>query len=162
MYDVHGQPKHYIVRSPLDLTPHGAACYALDNGVCRLCNGPIISIVEDDGAVRAATQSLVKSLGFDVYTFASAPEFLQSQRVAETACLISDVQMPMMSGIELQRVLVERGFQIPMIFVTAFLDPLVKRCAMDAGAIGFLTKPCDGNVLHQLIQDAIRRGGRKA
>jgi FixJ family two-component response regulator len=118
--------------------------------------------VEDDAAVRAATQSLVKSLGFDVYTFASAPEFLQSQRVAETACLISDVQMPMMSGIELQTVLVERGFQIPMIFVTAFLDPLVKRCAMDAGAIGFLTKPCDGNVLHQLIQDAIRRGGRKA
>jgi len=127
-----------------------------------LCIGPIISIVEDDAAVRAATQSLVKSLGFDVYTFASAPEFLQSQRVAETACLISDVQMPMMSGIELQRVLVERGFQIPMIFVTAFLDPLVKRCAMDAGAIGFLTKPCNGKVLHQLIQDAIRRGGRKA
>ena len=127
-----------------------------------MCNGPIISIVEDDGAVRAATQSLVKSLGFDVYTFASPPDFLQSQRVAETACLISDVQMPMMSGIELQRVLVERGFQIPMIFVTAFLDPLVKRCAMDAGAIGFLTKPCNGKVLHQLIQDAIRRGGRKA
>jgi len=127
-----------------------------------LCNGPIISIVEDDAAVRAATQSLVKSLGCDVYTFASAPEFLQSQRVAETACLISDVQMPMMSGIELQTVLVERGFQIPMIFMTAFLDPSVKRCAMDAGAIGFLTKPCDGNVFHQLIQDAIRRGGRKA
>ena len=86
--------------------------------------GPVISIVEDVAAVRAATENLVKSLGFDVYTFASAQEFLQSQRVAETACLISDVQMPMMSGIELQTALVERGFQIPTIFVTAFLDPI--------------------------------------
>ena len=109
-----------------------------------MCNGQIISIVEDDAAVRAATQSLVKSLGFDVYTFASAPDFLQSQRVAETACLISDVQMPMMSGIELQTVLVERGFQIPMIFVTAFLDSLAKRCAMDAGAIVFSPSPAMG------------------
>ena len=127
-----------------------------------MCNGPIISIVEDDGAVRAATQSLVKSLGFDVYTFASAQEFLQSQRVAETACLISDVQMPNMSGIELQTALVERGFQIPTIFVTAFLDPSVKRRAMDAGAVGFLTKPCNGRALFQLIQDAIRQSGGKA
>lgn len=127
-----------------------------------MCNGQIISIVEDDAAVRAATQSLVKSLGFDVYTFASAPEFLQSQRVAETACLISDVQMPNMSGIELQTALVERGFQIPTIFVTAFLDPSVKRRAMDAGAVGFLTKPCNGRALFQLIQDAIRQRGGKA
>jgi FixJ family two-component response regulator len=124
--------------------------------------GPVISIVEDVAAVRAATENLVKSLGFDVYTFASAQEFLQSQRLAETACLISDMQMPMMSGIELQTALLERGFQIPIIFVTAFLDPTVKRRAMDAGAIGFLTKPCNGKVLHQLIQDAIIQGGENA
>ena len=104
----------------------------------------------------------MKSLGFAVYTFASAQEFLQSQSVAETACLISDVQMPNMSGIELQTALIERGFQIPTIFVTAFLDPLVKRRAMDAGAVGFLAKPCNGKVLHQLIQDAIRQGGENA
>jgi len=127
-----------------------------------LSKGPVISIVEDDAAVRAATENLVKSLGFDVYSFASAQEFLQSQGVAETACLISDVQMPMMSGIELQTALVEGGFQIPTIFVTAFLDPMVKRRAMDAGAIGFLTKPCNGKALFQLIQDAIRQGGENA
>jgi FixJ family two-component response regulator len=127
-----------------------------------LSKGQVISIVEDDPAVRAATENLVKSLGFAVYTFASAQEFLQSQHVAQTACLISDVQMPNMSGIELQTVLIERGFQIPTIFVTAFLDPLVKRRAMDAGAVGFLTKPCNGEVLHQLIQDAIRQGGENA
>ena len=124
--------------------------------------GPVISIVEDVAAVRAATENLVKSLGFDVYTFASAQEFLQSQRVAETACLISDVQMPMMSGIELQTALVEGGFRIPTIFVTAFFNPMVKRRAMDAGAIGFLTKPCNGKALFQLIQDAIRQGGENA
>ena len=66
-----------------------------------MSKGPVISIVEDVAAVRAATENLVKSLGFDVYTFSSAQEFLQSQHVAETACLISDVQMPVMSGIEL-------------------------------------------------------------
>jgi FixJ family two-component response regulator len=82
--------------------------------------------------------------------------------MAETACLISDVQMPNMSGIELQTALVERGFQIPTIFVTAFLDPSVKRRAMDAGAVGFLTKPCNGRALFQLIQDAIRQRGGKA
>ena len=127
-----------------------------------MSKGPVISIVEDDAAVRAATENLVKSLGFDVYSFASAQEFLQSRGVAETACLISDVQMPMMSGIELQTALVERGLQIPTIFVTAFLDPTVKRRALDAGAIGFLTKPCNEKVLHQLIQDAIRQGGENA
>jgi FixJ family two-component response regulator len=67
--------------------------------------GPVISIVEDVAAVRAATENLVKSLGFDVCTFSSARDFLQSHQVAETACLISDVQMPMMSGIELQTAL---------------------------------------------------------
>ena len=135
---------------------------ARGNGVFRLSKGPVISIVEDVAAVRAATENLVKSLGFDVYTFASAQEFLQSQRVAETACLISDVQMPIMSGIELQTILIERGFRIPMIFVTAFLDPSVKRRAMDAGAVGFLTKPCNGRALVQLIQDAMRQSGGKA
>jgi FixJ family two-component response regulator len=126
-----------------------------------LGNGPIISIVEDDAAVRAATENLVKSLGFDVYTFASAQEFLQSHHVAETACLISDMQMPNMSGIELQATLVNRGFRIPTIFMTAFPDESVRRRAMDAGAIGFLYKPCDGKALIQFIQDAIRQGGGK-
>ena len=127
-----------------------------------MSKGPVISIVEDVAAVRASTENLVKSLGFDVYSFASAQEFLQSQGVAETACLISDVQMPMMSGIELQTILIERGFQIPIIFVTAFLDPSVKRRAMDAGAVGFLTKPCNGRALFQLIQDAIRQVSENA
>jgi FixJ family two-component response regulator len=122
----------------------------------------VISIVEDDAAVRAATESLVKSVGFDVYTFASAEEFLQSHRVAETACLISDVQMPNMSGVELQANLADRGFWIPTIFMTAFPDESVRRRVMDAGAIGFLHKPFNGKALIQCIRDALSRGGRKA
>ena len=127
-----------------------------------MSKSPIISIVEDDAAVRLATENFVKSLGFDVYTFASAQEFLQSHREAETACLISDVQMPNMSGVELQADLANRGFRIPTIFMTAFPDELVRRRAMAAGAVGFLHKPFNGKVLIQFIQDAISQGGGKA
>jgi FixJ family two-component response regulator len=127
-----------------------------------LSKGPVISIVEDDAAVRAATENLVKALGFDVYTFASAAEFLQSHRVAETVCLISDVQMPNMSGVELQANLADRGFRIPTIFMTAFPDESVKRRAMDAGAVGFLPKPFNAKALIQCIRDAISQGGGKA
>jgi FixJ family two-component response regulator len=122
----------------------------------------VISIVEDDAAIRAATENLVKALGFDVYTFASAVEFIQSHRVTETACLISDVQMPNMSGVELQANLADRGFRIPTIFVTAFPDESVKRRAMDAGAVGFLPKPFNAKALIQCIRDAISQGGGKA
>jgi FixJ family two-component response regulator len=118
--------------------------------------------VEDDAAVRVATENLVKSLGFDVYTFASAQEFLQSHREAETACLISDVQMPNMSGVELHANLANRGFRIPTIFMTAFPDESVRRRAMAAGAVGFLHKPFNGKALIQFIQDAISQGGGKA
>jgi FixJ family two-component response regulator len=127
-----------------------------------LSKGPVISIVEDDAAVRAATENLVKALGFDVYTFASAVEFLQSHRVTETACLISDVQMPNMSGVELQANLADRGFWIPTIFMTAFPDESVKRRAMDAGAVGFLPKPFNAKALIQCIREAISQGGGKA
>jgi FixJ family two-component response regulator len=104
--------------------------------------------MEDDAAVRAATESLVKSLGF-----------LQSHRVAETVCLISDVQMPNMSGVELQANLADRGFRIPTIFMTAFPDESVKRRAMDAGAVGFLHKPFNAKALIQCIQGC-RQPGR--
>jgi FixJ family two-component response regulator len=122
----------------------------------------VISIVEDDAAVRAATENLVKSLGFDVYTFASAEEFLQSHRVAETVCLISDVQMSNMSGVELQAHLAGCGFWIPTIFMTAFPDDSVRRRAIDTGAVGFLHKPFNASDLIQYIRDAISQGGGKA
>jgi len=124
-----------------------------------LNKGPVISIVEDNADVRTATESLVKSHGFDVSAFASAQDFLQSHSLTQTACLISDVQMPVMSGMELQAALAERGLRIPTIFVTAFLDESIKRRAMYAGAVGFLYKPFNGNALIKFVHDAIGRGG---
>jgi FixJ family two-component response regulator len=106
---------------------------------------PLISIVDDDDTLRAATESLVRSLGFKTRTFASAETFLQSPSPRETRCLILDVQMPNMSGIELQERLSELGFTIPIIFVTAYPDESVKQRAMEAGAVAFLLKPLDGH-----------------
>lgn len=120
--------------------------------------GPVISIVEDDAEVRSATESLVRSHGFNVRAFASAQDFLRSHSAAQTACLISDVQMPVMSGMELQAALVDQGFRIPTIFMTAFLDESIKRRAMDAGAVGFLHKPFNGNALIEFVQNAIGVG----
>jgi FixJ family two-component response regulator len=102
---------------------------------------PLISIVDDDDKVRAATESLVRSLGFKTHTFASAESFLRSSSPQETRCLILDVQMPNMSGIELQDRLSKLGFEIPIIFITAYPDEAVRQRAMDAGAVAFLLKP---------------------
>jgi FixJ family two-component response regulator len=92
-------------------------------------NIPLISIVDDDDNVRAATESLVRSLGLKTRTFASAESLLQSSSLLETQCLILDVQMPNMSGIELQDRLLKLGFEIPIIFITAYPDEAVRQLA---------------------------------
>ena len=102
---------------------------------------PLISIVDDDDTVRRATEGLVRSLGLATRTFESAESFLQSSLVSDTRCLILDVQMPGMSGIELQNHLSYLGFDIPIIFVTAYPDETVKARALHAGAVDFLHKP---------------------
>jgi FixJ family two-component response regulator len=104
---------------------------------------PVISIVDDDEMCRSAMENLVASLGFSARTFASAEAFLQSTSVGETRCLILDVQMPKMSGLELQEHLFRHGIDLPVIFITAFPDEAAKARALDAGAICFLHKPSD-------------------
>jgi FixJ family two-component response regulator len=104
---------------------------------------PVISIVDDDDLFRAAMEGLVRSLGFSVRTFPSAESFLQSSSVAETRCLILDVQMGKMSGVDLQDQLSDTGSDIPIIFITAYRDETVKARALDAGAICFLHKPLE-------------------
>jgi FixJ family two-component response regulator len=101
----------------------------------------LIAIVDDDEAVRNATKTLVRSLGYHASTFASADEFLKSERVHDTSCLITDVQMPGLSGIDLQNRLVARGHGIPIIFMTAYPDDKVRARAIKAGAVCFLNKP---------------------
>ena len=102
---------------------------------------PVISIVDDDPSVREATKGLIRSLGFAAEAFASAEEFLQSRRASDTSCLILDVNIPGLSGIALQSVLNARGQQTPIIFITAFPEERTRTRALDAGAVGFLTKP---------------------
>jgi FixJ family two-component response regulator len=109
----------------------------------QLTEIPLISIVDDDDLSRASMEDLVRSLGLSARAFASAGSFLQSTAVAETRCLILDVQMPEMSGIDLQDHLSQRGIDIPIIFITAFPDEATKARALNAGAICFLHKPLD-------------------
>jgi FixJ family two-component response regulator len=116
---------------------------------------PVISIVDDDESVRETTRGLVRSLGYVAATFESAEDFLGSGRVHDTACLISDVQMPGMSGIELQSRLIAEGNRLPVIFITAFPEARARTQALLAGALGFLSKPFNEQKLIDCLELAL-------
>ena len=124
-----------------------------------LAEVPLISIVDDDDLFRAAIEHLVKSLGLTARTFASAESYLQSSWLKETHCLIADVQMPNMSGLELQERLSHLGFDIPIIFITAYPNDAVRTKAINAGAVCFLHKPLDlqGPRVADCLQAALSR-----
>ena len=119
----------------------------------------IISIVDDDESVRVAMSSLVRSLGYQVREFASAADFLASPLRHETACLIADVQMPGMSGLELQDALLARDELVPIIFITAFPADGIRRRAEAAGAVGFFSKPVDSYSIIRCLNAALSRSG---
>ena len=119
---------------------------------------PILSIIDDDDSMRCAMKSLVTSLGLRVHTFRSAEEFLQSPRVEDTSCLITDLQMPGLSGVELQTLLLSQARHVPIILVTGFPEERMRNRAMEAGALGFLSKPFESQTLIQLIEKAIATG----
>src|SRR5262245_10915468 len=116
---------------------------------------PVISIIDDDASVRAGTNRLVRSLGYVGLPFASADEFLRSPEARDSSCVIADVQMPGMSGIELQSLMRSQGSRVPMIFITAFPDEKVRAQALDAGAVCYLTKPFDGLTLIKCLETAL-------
>jgi FixJ family two-component response regulator len=121
---------------------HDSVNYAAIAGRnAALPNVPMISIVDDDRSLREATKGLVRSFGYGADAFASAEEFLQSGRVNDTSCLILDVNMPGLSGIELQNHLIAQGNPMPIIFITAVLEEATRAKALKAGAVGFLSKP---------------------
>ena len=120
-----------------------------------MMDSPVISIIDDDPSVRKATDGLVRSLGYRCLTFASAEDFLQSDHLDDTSCVITDVQMPGLSGVELQSELNARGAHMPIIFITAFPEDRVRRCVLEAGAIGFLSKPFEEAVLIEHLQAAL-------
>jgi FixJ family two-component response regulator len=114
-----------------------------------------ISVIDDDASVRIATDSLLRARGYTVYTFASAAEFLRSPQFDETCCVIADVQMPDMSGIELQTLLRKQGRSVSFIFITAFPEEAVSARALSDGAICFLTKPFDSPTLIRCVEIAL-------
>lgn len=118
---------------------------------------PTISIVDDDAWAREGIKDLVASFGYHTLAFASAEEFLESGCVETTACVISDLQMPGMSGLDLQQRLVCRANGPSIILVTAYPDENIRIRALDAGAQGFLTKPLDENALMQCLTKAAGR-----
>jgi FixJ family two-component response regulator len=115
----------------------------------------MISIVDDDKSVREAAKTLIVSLGYTTATFASAEEFLESGRLPDTACLITDVQMPGMSGVELQSHMTASGYCTPVIFVTGYPEQSVRERALDAGAFGFLSKPFSEDSLIACLDKAL-------
>jgi FixJ family two-component response regulator len=116
---------------------------------------PLISIVDDDEPIREAINELVSSLGYHSVKFASAEEFLNSDRLNDTSCLITDVRMPGLSGIDLQCRLIDQGRTMPIIFITALTDERTRARALSAGAIGFLNKPFDEACLIKCLDTAL-------
>jgi FixJ family two-component response regulator len=117
----------------------------------KASGGPLISIVDDDFSVGRSTQRLLRCSGFRAAAFTSAEDFLQSGRVRETDCLLLDVRMPGMDGLELQRRLGENNRQIPIIFLSARASEEEERRALEAGAADFLRKPVSKEKLMQAI-----------
>ena len=116
---------------------------------------PTIAIVDDSDSVRNGMATLLRSLGHSVAAFDSAEAFLESGQVSSTTCLITDVQMPGMSGLDLQKRLIADGHRIPVIFLTGFPDENVRIRALKAGALAFLSKPFDQPELAEHLEKAL-------
>jgi FixJ family two-component response regulator len=118
---------------------------------------PFVAIVDDDDLMRDALQGLLKQAGLPAQAFASAEEFLDSGQHHHTGCLIADIRMPGMSGLDLQAKLNAEQIRIPTIFITAHGDARMRMQALRAGAVEFLAKPFDDEVLLERVQAALER-----
>ncbi len=123
---------------------------------------PLVLVVDDSPSIRNSTQRLLRSFGFRAEAFASACEFLGAQLINECACLILDVRMPRVDGLELQRRLATTHPLLPIVFFTAHGNADERQQAMEAGAVAFLHKPVTAEILLQAIQDALRRNHRES
>jgi FixJ family two-component response regulator len=122
----------------------------------------MVAVVDDDEAFRAALQRLLKSAGLSVQSFASAEDFLKSGQQHETGCLVADIRMPGMSGLDLQAKLNAENCPIPTIFITAHGDEKMRLQAMRGGAVKFLGKPFDGAILLESVRVALESGGGRS
>ena len=122
----------------------------------------VISIVDDDASVRVATNNLLRSRGYLVHTFASAEEFLGSPYLDETSCVIADVQMSAMTGLDLLTQMRAKGCDSPFIFITAYPDESIRARAIKAGAVCFLAKPFAVHKLIECLEAALEAGSSEA
>ena len=122
-----------------------------------MANELLISIVDDDRFVRESLRRLVRSLGYSSAVFASAIDFLASPRLRETACLIADVHMPAMTGVELYQRLIEEGHAIPTILITAYPDDEVRARVLKDGVVCYLPKPFGNDDLIRCVRSALER-----
>jgi len=120
-----------------------------------MCRVPLIVVVDDDDALRNSLDDLLQSVGFRVQGFASAEAFLQAQHAPKTACLLLDMRLPGMNGLELQRQLGVTHRCIPIIFITAYADDDMRARALAAGAVAVLSKPCREEDLLNAIEAAL-------
>jgi FixJ family two-component response regulator len=120
----------------------------------------LIAVVDDEEAIREATESLIRSVGFRAVVFPSAEDFLGSNHLQDTGCLIVDVRMPGMSGLELQRRLATANYSLPIIFITAHDDADTRARALRAGAVAFLDKPFNDEVLLRAVHAALQSSWR--
>jgi FixJ family two-component response regulator len=127
----------------------------------QLRDVPLIAIVDDEESVREGTLRLVRSLGFSANAFPSARAFLNSEKLKETSCLLSDIHMPEMSGTELQDALRAGGHNIPIVFITAYPDAKIRSQVLAQGAICFLEKPVEVERLSRCIDEALRKSAGK-
>ena len=127
----------------------------------QLKTNAVISVVDDDVSVRNSLRRLLRSMGFEVRTFPSAPEFLYQGPLHEHGCVIVDVRMPEMNGLDLQKRLSDSGVSLPVIFITAFEDPGIRAQAMQAGALAFLQKPFSDPSLMDALCLALERSNQQ-
>jgi FixJ family two-component response regulator len=116
---------------------------------------PLVAVVDDDESVRESLPDLLRELGFSARAFSSAAEFLRSDAVRKSKCLVLDIAMPDMNGLDLQQELARRGLAIPIIFITARKDEDIRTRAFAQGAAGFLYKPFSDIALQQALREAV-------
>ena len=123
-----------------------------------MLNRTLISIVDDDRPYRESIRKLLVLMGYTVEAFPSAADFLASRVLPETACLVTDVNMPGMTGVELHRHLVDAGYAIPTILVTAYPDEVVRDQALKDGVVCYLSKPVDDDHLERCLRSVLQPG----
>jgi FixJ family two-component response regulator len=145
-----------LIRSTFfDLVGYAGRALAPASGRPVLSTVSVISVVDDDASVRAATSKFLRSHGYTVQAFSSAEHFLESGNLNDTSCVVADLQMPGMSGLELLTMMRAQGYGVPFVFITAFPDESTRARALKAGAICFLSKPFAGPTLIHYLRAAL-------